>query len=175
MFEAVIAICAGLAGEICRDQLVPGYAATDRAACEALLAARPPDVAADCKPAGPVLSTEEVAPGVFVHMGAVAEPDGANLGDVANLGFVIGQDSVAVIDAGSAAWLGEALWRAIRAETAKPVSHLILTHHHPDHAFGAGLFAAAGAEIVAPQGFTRALADRQANYVESLERLIGTQ
>jgi cyclase len=35
------------------------------------------------------------------------------------------------------------------ARTAAPVTHVVLTHHHTDHALGAGYFAAKGAEVVA--------------------------
>ncbi len=155
---------------------MPGYEAAEQTACEAALAALPPvglSAVPKCQPIGAALTVEEVAPGVFVHMGLVAEPDAENRGDVANLGFVIGEDSVAVIDAGSAAWVGEALWRAVRAQTDKPVSHLILTHPHPDHVLGAAPFARAGAAVVGHADLSRALADRQENYLESLGRLIG--
>ncbi|MEO0362745.1 MAG: quinoprotein relay system zinc metallohydrolase 2 [Pseudomonadota bacterium] len=177
MFEAVAALCLAAAAEICRDVLLPGYEAPTAAACEAALAARPPTVDGTplCKPVGEALAVEEVAPGVFVHVGRIEEPNEANRGDVANLGFVVGSESVAVIDAGSARWIGEALWRAVRARTAKPIAYAILTHHHPDHALGAAPFAEAGAEIVAHAGLARALADRQANYLESMERLIGAE
>lgn len=164
MFEAVATVCLGA---VCRVALVPGHEAETRAACEA--------GGHTCRAAPSPLPVEAVAPGVFVHVGRVAEPDGENRGDVANIGFVIGTDSVAVIDAGSAAWLGEALWRAIRARTDLPVSHVILTHMHPDHVFGAPVLAAAGAEVVGHAALPRALADRQANYLESLERLIGAE
>lgn len=37
----------------------------------------------------------------------------------------------------------------LRTRTADPVTHVVLTHHHSDHALGAGYFAARGAEVVA--------------------------
>jgi len=37
----------------------------------------------------------------------------------------------------------------LRARSAAPVTHVVLTHHHTDHALGAGHFAARGAEILA--------------------------
>jgi glyoxylase-like metal-dependent hydrolase (beta-lactamase superfamily II) len=37
----------------------------------------------------------------------------------------------------------------LRMRTAGPVTHVILTHHHSDHALGAGYFAARGVEVVA--------------------------
>lgn len=180
MFEAVVLVCLSLSGDICRHQLIPGYEAQTKPACEAALAKRPPvstelGQAGDpvCQALGPALAFEEVAPGVFAHLGAVEEPNGSNLGDVANIGFVIGSDSVAVIDSGSARWIGEAIWRAIRARTDKPVNHVILTHMHPDHVLGASVLAEAGAEVVGHTRLARALADRQENYRESLSRLIG--
>lgn len=180
MFEAVILICLSLSGDICRNQLIPGYESPTRAACVAALAKRPPQRAVSvpsgdpaCRPVGAALTFQEIAPGVFAHLGAIEEPDPGNLGDVANIGFVIGADSVAVIDSGSARWIGEAVWRAIRARTTKPVSHVILTHMHPDHVLGASALADAGAKVVGHAGLARALADRQENYRESLARLIG--
>ncbi|MGZ2260257.1 quinoprotein relay system zinc metallohydrolase 2 [Roseobacter sp. A03A-229] len=185
MFEAVIALCASLSDGSCRDHLLPGYEAETIAACEAALAARVPDLAVfpgleaqaapRCEATGDVLAVTEVAPGVFVHMGAIAEPDPANRGDTSNLGFIIGETSVAVVDTGTARWMGEALWRAIRAETSKPVSHVILTHMHPDHVLGASPFAETGAKVVGHANLSRALSDRQANYLESLALLVGPE
>ena len=37
----------------------------------------------------------------------------------------------------------------LRARGAPPVTHVVLTHHHTDHALGAGYFAQRGAEVVA--------------------------
>lgn len=172
MFEAVVTLCVALAGAPCRDALVPGYEAGTHADCAAALAARPPDVAgAFCQRAGAALSVSEIAPGVFVHKGAVAEPDAQNGGDVSNLGFVIGDRAVAVIDSGGAAWIGEALYRAIRAQTDLPVSYVILTHMHPDHVFGASVFG--DAQVVGHRHLARALAERQENYLQSSVRLLG--
>ncbi|ETX28656.1 quinoprotein relay system zinc metallohydrolase 2 [Roseivivax isoporae] len=185
MYEAILTLCLAAAGqEVCRDTLLPGYEAETEDACTAQLAARPP--AADraplvargaprCAPAGPALAVTEIAPGVFVHVGAIAEPDAANGGDVANLGFVIGEAGVAAIDAGSTRAVAEGLWRAIRARTDLPVSHLVLTHMHPDHVLGAPLFTEAGAQVAGHAGLDRALADRGATYLESLARLVGPQ
>lgn len=177
MLEAILTLCLAGAGTEapCREVLLPGYEAATEAACVAALAARPPETAEvpRCAPVGTALDVDEIAPGVFVHRGQVAEPDTANLGDASNLGFVVGREAVAVIDTGSAAWMGEALWRAIRARTDLPVSHVILTHIHPDHVFGAAPFVAMGARVWGHEDFNRALADRAENYLESLDRDIG--
>ena len=182
MFEAVIALCLDLAGGPCRDQLLPGYEAPSEAACLEQLQSNPPEESRPnhkgeprCVPVGEPLDVVEVAAGIFVHEGLIAEPNQENKGDVSNMGFVIGEESVAIIDTGAARWLGEGLWRAIRARTDKPVSHVILTHMHPDHVFGVSVFADAGAKVIGHEGLARALADRQANYLESLNRLVGAE
>lgn len=183
MFEAILSLCLGTDPGVCRPHLLPGYEAQTETECTAYLSDKPPDLSfftnltavdtARCMPVGKTLSVSEVAPGVFVHTGRIAEPDTKNHGDVSNMGFIIGEKSVAVIDAGTARWIGEALWRSIRAKTDKPVSHMIVTHMHPDHALGAAIFTEAGAVVVGHSGLARALSDRQANYLESLAVLIG--
>lgn len=185
MFEAVVTLCLSLESGPCRDHLLPGYAAETFAECTVALERRPPELPRvsglaarglpRCAPAGPALEVAEVAPGVFVHKGVIAEPDRENRGDVANLGFVVGAESVAVIDSGSARWMGEATWRAIRGRTDLPVSHVVLTHMHPDHVLGAGFFADAGARLVGHEGLARALSDRLPNYLESMAALIGPE
>ncbi|WP_187429491.1 hypothetical protein ROLI_041990 [Roseobacter fucihabitans] len=183
MFEAIVALCIDLSEGPCRDHLLPGYEGETLAACAASLSARAPDLSVfnglvaqgppSCHAVGEALDVTEVAPGVFVHRGAIAEPDAQNRGDVTNLGFVIGKTSVAVVDTGTARWMGEALWRAIRQRTDKPVTHVIITHMHLDHALGGGPFVEAGAEVIGHANLSRALSDRQANYLESLARLVG--
>jgi glyoxylase-like metal-dependent hydrolase (beta-lactamase superfamily II) len=66
-----------------------------------------------------------------------------------NAGFVVTSEGVVVIDALASPRQGEALLRTIRGVTRQPVRWLVLTHHHPDHHFGAIVFRRAGARVIA--------------------------
>ena len=144
------------------------------------MAARPGLIlrSARCGPAetaAPPLAVTEVAPGVFVHHGEVALADVANRGDIANIGFVVGSQAVAVIDAGGSRSVGEGLYQAIRARTDLPIRWLVLTHMHPDHVFGAEVFREAGATIVSSARLPAALASRAASYTAALARETGPE
>ena len=66
-----------------------------------------------------------------------------------NAGFVVTSHGVVVIDALASPRQGEQLLRAIRERTDQPIRWLILTHHHPDHHFGAVVLRKAGARVIA--------------------------
>jgi quinoprotein relay system zinc metallohydrolase 2 len=133
--------------------------------CAALLAS---PAAAD-----PALPVDEIAPGVFVHAGAIELMSAENRGDIANAGFVVGQEAVAVIDTGGSVATGEALLRAVRAETDLPVRYVINTHMHPDHVFGNAAFKALDPVFVGAARLPAALSARGAHYVEANTTLIG--
>jgi glyoxylase-like metal-dependent hydrolase (beta-lactamase superfamily II) len=66
-----------------------------------------------------------------------------------NAGFIVTGDGVIVVDALASPRDGEALVVTIHAVTNKPIKWLILTHHHPDHHFGAIVFRRLGARVIA--------------------------
>ena len=77
---------------------------------------------------------------------AIAVP-GSGAGS--NSGFVIGDDGVAVIDSFQKADAAKSLLAEIRKMTQLPVKYVINTHYHIDHVTGNGVYAEAGATIVA--------------------------
>lgn len=119
------------------------------------------------------LSTEQVAPGVFVHVGRTEDFTPENAGGIANLGFVVGERAVAVIDSGGSLRQGTELLEAVRARTALPIGWVIGTHVHPDHVLGNGAFAGEGAVFVGHHKLARRMAEAGPLYLESMRRLLG--
>jgi glyoxylase-like metal-dependent hydrolase (beta-lactamase superfamily II) len=62
---------------------------------------------------------------------------------------VVTDSGVVVIDAMASPRQAEELVQAIRSVTPRPIKWLVLTHHHPDHHFGAIVFRRLGAKVIA--------------------------
>jgi quinoprotein relay system zinc metallohydrolase 2 len=119
------------------------------------------------------LAMNEVAPGVFVHIGTIALMGRDNEGAIANIGFVIGSSSVAVIDTGGSVREGRALLTAIRARTNKPIGYVINTHMHPDHVFGNAAFADMGAVFIGHKNLPQTLATHGSYYLTNFREFLG--
>ena len=119
------------------------------------------------------LTLTEVAAGVFVHNGVHKEASPANNDAIANIGFVLGGDGVAVIDPGGSAKEGRELRAAIRARTDRPIRYVILTHVHPDHIFGAAAFRSDNPDFVGHAKLPGALAQRGGYYLRRLREALG--
>ncbi|WP_305822376.1 quinoprotein relay system zinc metallohydrolase 2 [Massilia brevitalea] len=126
------------------------------------------------------LRLDQVAPGVYVHIGQHKDFEEGYDGDIANIGFVVGSDAVAVIDTGGSYAVGMALKAALRAVTRLPIRYVINTHGHPDHVFGNAAFieadsAAGGAQarVIGHATLPRFLALRGDAYVRKLKQQLG--
>jgi glyoxylase-like metal-dependent hydrolase (beta-lactamase superfamily II) len=85
--------------------------------------------AAATPPLGP---WREVRSGVYV---AVAEPDSVNLG------LIVGSQWSLLVDTGSSPAHGRIVRASLAAVTDRPLTAVVVTHWHYDHAFGLGAFA----------------------------------
>jgi quinoprotein relay system zinc metallohydrolase 2 len=115
----------------------------------------------------------EVAAGVHVFHGVHEEATSANLGAIANIAVIIGNESVAVVDTGGSLAWGTRLRSAIRSLTPLPIRHVINSHVHPDHIFGNGAFDSDGPEIWGHYKLPESLAARGQFYLDQVKELLG--
>jgi cyclase len=102
---------------------------------------------------------------VFTHGGeSLVESYGAN----ATVFF--GKGAVVVVDPFVAPRQAAALAARIAERSVDPVTHVVLTHHHTDHALGASFFASLGADVIAHEAAARRLALEHPGLVETRRR-----
>src|SRR3954447_22111596 len=94
-------------------------------------------------PPQPVI--RRLAPGVYAAIGDTGRGSEGR----PDAGFVVTSKGVLVIDALASPQQGQQLVDAIRRVTPAPITWLVLTHHHPDHHFGAIVFRRLGAKVIA--------------------------
>ncbi|RKT47134.1 quinoprotein relay system zinc metallohydrolase 2 [Thiocapsa rosea] len=131
----------------------------------------PAAMAADGSIAG--LHIAEIAPGIYLREGTQEETSPANSGHIANIGFIVGRDRVAVIDTGGSLREGLALREAIRRVTDRPIAYVVLTHVHPDHTLGAAAFEADTPEFIGHANLPDALARRGEHDLERARASLG--
>ena len=115
----------------------------------------------------------EVAPGIFMRRGVDQDATGQNRDAIANIGFIVGDDCVLVTDSGGSLVDGRWLRAQIKAKTDRPIRYVVISHVHPDHAFGAGAFAEDSPIYIGHASLTDALRRRGAFYRKGLADIIG--
>jgi quinoprotein relay system zinc metallohydrolase 2 len=123
----------------------------------------------------PPLSFTQVAPGIYLHTSAHHWPDRENHGEIANIGFIVGESCVAVIDSGGSPQQGVALHATIKQVTTKPICYVINTHVHPDHIYGNKAFQGPGVKFVGHHKLARAMATRGEHYLGRAAELLDIQ
>jgi glyoxylase-like metal-dependent hydrolase (beta-lactamase superfamily II) len=114
------------------------------------------------------LSVKTLASGVYVVMGDTGRGSEGR----PNAGFIVTGDGVVVIDALASPAQGEQLVRSIRSVTREPIRWLVLTHHHPDHHFGAVRLRRAGARVVAHPDVATGVDEQSRDAAESAWTLV---
>lgn len=126
-------------------------------------------------PPGSGLGIVEIADGVFVHRGVHARPDEPQHDNIANIGFVIGERCVAIVDSGGSIEIGRSLLEAVRSRTDRPVCYVINTHVHYDHVLGNAVFRETGARFVGHAALPDAIAASRDFFVQRYAADLGPQ
>ncbi|MGI9491275.1 MAG: quinoprotein relay system zinc metallohydrolase 2 [Geminicoccaceae bacterium] len=119
------------------------------------------------------VALRDVSKGAFVHQGAHEQMLPGNLGHIANVGCIIGDEAVAVIDSGGSAMHGRQFLQAIREITDRPIRYVIATHVHPDHVFGHAAFLEEAPTFIGHAKLPGALQARGAFYLDNLRDELG--
>lgn len=103
-----------------------------------------------------------IGPDTYFLYGNIATLDEDNRGFNGNAGFVVTGEGVLVIDALGTPKLGRRLIATIRGVTDRPIRYLVVTHHHPDHYYGAAAFRdIEGLEVISHGGIREYLGSPQ--------------
>lgn len=114
--------------------------------------------------------TRRLAPDVF----AVIGDTGRGSEGRPNAGFIVTDSGVVVIDALASPVQGEQLITTIRSVTPQPIRWLVLTHHHPDHHFGAIALRRVGARVIAHPDVSTGVDEQSREVAESAwTRVVG--
>ncbi len=159
--EPVLTHAADVAMPTSSNRLIPPLALGMLLRCMAVVAQPEP------------LTLQEVAPGLFVHQGRHEVPDTHNRGEIANIGYIIGDRCVAVIDSGGSPDQGAALKHQIEQTTATPICYVINTHVHPDHIYGNLPFKQPGVQFIGHHKLAQAMALRAPFYTERASTDLG--
>ncbi|MBF5040649.1 quinoprotein relay system zinc metallohydrolase 2 [Methylophilus sp. 13] len=116
---------------------------------------------------------KQVADGIYVHHGKHLDIDDGYQGDICNLGVIIGQEAIAVIDSGGSKHTGDQLLAAIRRISPLPIRYVINTHVHPDHTYGNAAFQNGTTHFVGHEKLATNMLLRKEQYEKLNARLLG--
>jgi quinoprotein relay system zinc metallohydrolase 2 len=115
----------------------------------------------------------EVANGNFVHTGVHVRIEDKHHDDIANIGFIIGNTCVAVIDTGGSISIGQQLLDNIRNKTDKPICYVINTHVHFDHILGNKVFKSDKTHFVGHHQLSEAIEHNKEFFLEYYKNDLG--
>jgi len=117
------------------------------------------------------VKVEKINDRVYALLGGIDAPNKQNGGYVNNVLVIVGDQGTILVDAGSHRAIAEHLDNTIRKITSKPVTHILVTHHHGDHHLGARYFT--GAEVIASEYCAKQIEDNPRGLVQNMARMTG--
>ncbi len=115
----------------------------------------------------------QVSDHTWAWIGPYGPPTRENGGFRMNLGFVVGESAVAVIDSGYGGAMAEAMLAHIRQITDHPVRHVINTNSQPHRVMGNPVFRRTGAEVVAAAGALPRITGQGTAFAATVEDVLG--
>jgi glyoxylase-like metal-dependent hydrolase (beta-lactamase superfamily II) len=88
----------------------------------------------------PAVKVQKINDRVYAMLGPHDPPNKENGGYMNNNLVIIGDKGVILVDAGSHNDVAEHIDAAIKTVTKKPITHVLITHHHGDHHLGLSYF-----------------------------------
>lgn len=117
----------------------------------------------------------EVASGVYVHKGRHVTPEQPGRDDIANIGFIVGGECVAVIDTGGSVATGRRLRESIRTVTDLPICYVINTHIHYDHLLGNAAFRDGNTRFIGHEALAGSVTQNRAFFVREYGEELGAR
>jgi len=110
----------------------------------------------------------EVDKNIFLHYGVHEDSSLKNQGDIANIGFIVGKESVLIIDTGGTLKIAKNLLETVRNKTSLPISHVVITHGHPDHYLGSEIFKTLNIQFIGHENLKRSI-NMNFNFYKTLQ------
>ena len=115
----------------------------------------------------------EVSEGNFLHTGVHVPFEHEQHDDIANIGFIVGNDCVAVIDTGGSVTTGTRLREYIHSVTDVPICYVINTHVHFDHVLGNLAFRQDNPEYIGHAGLADAMESNRGFFLQEFAKELG--
>lgn len=119
----------------------------------------------------PAVKTQKINDRVYALLGPIDVPNKQNGGYMNNSLVVIGNKGVILVDSGAHRAVGEHIGKAIAQLTPKPVTHILVTHHHGDHHLGSIAFP--DAQVISSSNCAKEIADNGRGMVAWMSRVTG--
>ncbi len=118
-------------------------------------------------------TVNEITSDNYIHQGVHQDASIENYGAIANVGFIIGEKCIAVVDSGGSYKEGELLLTALRNISPLPICYVINTHVHPDHILGNAVFKHDDTTFIGHEKLPAALAARKSYFEGVFKDILG--
>jgi len=117
----------------------------------------------------------EVSKNVYIFLGDIDDVNKNNGGAISNTGFIIGDNSILVIDAGPSYLYASNVIEVINSYSNLPIKYLVVTHHHADHSFGISRYLEINTEIIMAEAEVKRYLKYGNRSLRQLHNLIGEE